>query len=224
MEVIMFRKVLIASVVGVMLTGTLVATSANAASVSNGVPCPSANKTTKIAGGTYKCAKNPTVKNAKLTWVSMDCLNADTAYVKTNKSYLLLAGQMPATLAALDEKIAAEVDNAALKAIDAAALDVKVATWNQKLTEFTAARDAMVADSANATKNRKSITTYNTAITSLKTAIRSATSSAANYRKVGKTVDNMKTTRANAVLNLAQAKDGVAQALSMRALVCQKGL
>lgn len=224
MGVNMFRKLLTASVIGFLLTSTLVGVSASAASVNNGVPCPKANKTVKIVGGTYKCTKNPTVKNAKMTWVSKDCLNANATYVKANTSLLMLEEQMPATLATLDEKIAVEELNATSKSADADALDVKIKTWNEKLVQFTKARDVLVADTVNAAKNKKSISIYNTAISNLQRAIRSATSSAASYRKVGNTVDNMTKTRENAVLQLEQAKDGVSQALSMRALVCQKGL
>ena len=222
----MFRKVLAASIIGFMLTSTLVATSASAAAISNGTACPKSkiNKTTKVNGSVYKCTKNPTVKKAKLTWVSRDCLKANTSYAKMNTSYLALVKELPATLAALDVKITAElvkVEEAKAKAV---ALDLQIKTWTDKLTQFTAAREALIADTANATKNRSSISTYTSAITSLKSAIRSATASSVLYGKVGKTVEAMKTTRENTVVQLGQAKEGVAQALSLRGLVCDKGL
>lgn len=225
----MFRKVLTASIIGFMLTSTLVATPASAAAISNGTPCPKAktNKTTKVGGFVYKCTKNPTVKNAKLTWVSMDCLNTSAAYVKTNAAYLALAKQMPAILADLDVKIAAEQVRVQEAAVKADALDLKIKGLTDKLNQFTAARAAIPTNSTDpavAAKNRSSIATYTSAIRSLTSAIRSNTAAAAGYRKVGKAIANIETTRAAAVLELSQAKGGVAETLSLRALVCGKGL
>lgn len=228
----MFRKVLTASIIGFMLTSTLVATSASAATISNGTPCPKAktNKTTKVGGFVYKCTKNPIIKNqktAKLTWVSMDCLNTSAAYVKTNAAYLALAKQMPAILADLDVKIAAEQVRVQEATVKADALDLKIKGLTDKLNQFTAARAAIPTNSTDpavAAKNRSSIATYTSAIRSLTSAIRSNTAAAAGYRKVGKAIANIETTRAAAVLELSQAKGGVAETLSLRALVCGKGL
>ena len=69
-----------------------------------------------------------------------------------NTSYLALVKELPATLAALDVKITAElvkVEEAKAKAV---ALDLQIKTWTDKLTQFTAAREALIADTANATK------------------------------------------------------------------------
>jgi hypothetical protein len=72
----MFRKIISASVLGIVLAGSLVAlTPANAATkISNGVLCPKANKTIKVSGTVYKCTKNPIVNKTKYTWVSSDCI------------------------------------------------------------------------------------------------------------------------------------------------------
>ncbi len=225
MEVLMFRKVLAVSMTGLLLSGVITATSASAGvSVSNGVPCPKINATTKVGSSVYKCAKNPTVKNAKLTWVSMDCLNANASYVKANNSYIAYNKKMPTTLADLDLKIAAEQTNAMDQVAKADALDLKIADFELKVTEYTASRQALLDDKANAIANSKPIATFTAAIGNLKKAIRLDTLSSANYRKAGKTVTTMQATRAQVVAQLAQAKDGVSQALSMRALVCSKGL
>jgi flagellar capping protein FliD len=223
----MFRKVLTASIIGFMLTSTLVATSASAATtISNGVLCPKAkiNKTTKFGGAVYKCTKNPIVNKTKYTWVSKDCLNTQASYVKENASYLVLAKAMPATLAALDVKIAAAKVDAVAALAKADALDALTQTWNGKLAQFIAAKNVYLADKANLAKNAKSIDAYTAAIRSLNSAIRSNTAASAGYRKVGKTVSLMQATRSSTVTSLAQTKTGVAQTLSMRNLICAKGL
>lgn len=224
----MFRKVLTASIIGFMLTSALVATSANAATttISNGVLCPKAkiNKTVKVSGAVYKCTKSPTVNKTKYTWVSKDCLDTQAAYLKENVSYLALAKAMPAVLKELDVKIAAAKVDAAAALVKAAALDAQVVTWQGKLAEFTAARDAMVADTANAVKNAKSIAAYTAAIKSLNSAIRANKVASAGYSKVNRTASTMQGLRAASVTQLAQTKAGVAQSVSMRNLICAKGM
>jgi hypothetical protein len=73
----MFRKVLAASTAAILLSLTLsVPASTAATKVSNGVPCTKAGTTTKVSGFTYRCAKNALVKNSKLTWLSVECLDS----------------------------------------------------------------------------------------------------------------------------------------------------
>ncbi len=80
MEVLMLRKVLTASIIGFMFTSLLVATPAGAATITNGVACKKSGASTKVGTNVYKCTKNPTVANAKLTWVWSGCLEANTTY------------------------------------------------------------------------------------------------------------------------------------------------
>ena len=80
MEVLMIRKVLTASIIGFMFTSLLVASPAGAATITNGVACSKSGASTKVGTNVYKCTKNPTVKNAKLTWVWSGCLEANTIY------------------------------------------------------------------------------------------------------------------------------------------------
>jgi peptidoglycan hydrolase CwlO-like protein len=73
----MFRKVLAASTAAILVSLTLsVPASTAATKVSNGVPCTKAGTTTKVSGFTYRCAKNTLVKNSKLTWLSVECLDS----------------------------------------------------------------------------------------------------------------------------------------------------
>lgn len=221
----MFRKVITASILGFVLAGSLVSIApANAAvKISNGVLCPKPNKTTKVGSTVYKCTKNPIVNKTKYTWVSTDCINSNTTYTKLNASYKTLVAGLPAALAALDEKIAAEQAKVVESAAKADALDAKIVTWQAKVAEFTAAKAALLAK-PNPSTYVTAISTYTTAIRSLNSAIASNTAASAALRKIGKTVATMQAQRAATVSSVTQAKAGVAQALSLRNLICQKGL
>ena len=77
----MFRKVLAASTAAILVSLTLsVPASTAATKVSNGVPCTKAGTSTKVSGFTYRCAKNALVKNSKLTWLSVECLDSIKSY------------------------------------------------------------------------------------------------------------------------------------------------
>ena len=77
----MFRKVLAASTAAILVSLTLsVPASTAATKVSNGVPCTKAGTTTIVSGFTYRCAKNALVKNSKLTWLSVECLDSIKSY------------------------------------------------------------------------------------------------------------------------------------------------
>lgn len=221
----MFRKVITASILGFVLAGSLVSIApANAAvKISNGVLCPKPNKTTKVGSTVYKCTKNPIVNKTKYTWVSTDCINSNTTYTKLNASYKTLVAGLPAALAALDEKIAAEQAKVVESAAKADALDAKIVTWQAKVAEFTAAKAALLAK-PNPSTYVTAISTYTTAIRSLNSAIASNTAASSALRKIGKTVATMQAQRAATVSSVTQAKAGVAQALSLRNLICQKGL
>lgn len=221
----MFRKVISASVLGFVIAGTLISTApAQAATkISNGVACPTANKTTTVGGTVYKCAKNPVVNKTKLTWVSSDCINSGATYTKLNASYLSLVAGMPATLADLDAKIVAEQTKVTESAAKADALDAQIATWQAKVATFVAAKAALLAK-PNPSTYATAISTYTTAVRSLNSAIASNTAASSALRKIGKTVTTMQAQRAATVSSVSQAKDGVAQALSLRNLICQKGL
>lgn len=44
--------------------------------ISNGVICSKLGQSIKSSMVTYKCAKNPYVNSSKLTWLSLECMNA----------------------------------------------------------------------------------------------------------------------------------------------------
>lgn len=221
----MIRKLVSASVLGVVLAGSLVSIApANAAvKISNGVLCPKPNKTIKVSGTVYKCTKSPTVNKTKYTWVSSDCINSNTTYTKLNASYKALVVGLPTALAALDAKIVAEQAKVVESNAKADALDAQILTWQGKVAEFTAAKAALLAK-PNPSQYSTAISTYTTAIRSLNSAIASNTAASAALRRMGKTVTTMQAQRAATLSSVTQAKAGVAQAVSLRNLICQKGL
>ena len=96
----MFRKVLLVAGAATLVAASLTAVPANAApKVSNGVACSKSGATTKVSGSSYKCAKNPLIKNSKLTWLSLDCL-------KTATTYTTALANLPKIKAATDETVA----------------------------------------------------------------------------------------------------------------------
>ena len=220
----MFRKIITASVLGLLLSGTVVATPASAATISNGSKCTKVNSTIKVKGYVYKCTKNPAVKNAKITWVSIDCLKTHAIFAKQNTAYVALVKSLPATLAELDAKIAAVQVRAQAAVVKANGLDTLSATWTIKLAQFTAARDKLSADGTTSPKKTQALASYAAAIRSLNAAIRSNAAASISLRKVGNTVTTMQATRAATVASITQAKSGVTQSLRMRALICRKGL
>ena len=135
MEDFMFRKISIALLSAVVVTGGVSAIPASAApKISNGVACSKVNATTTVAGYKYKCAKNPLVKNSKLTWLSAECLTAVGQYQAAIKAQADLANVADQT-AALDTEYATA--SAAL-ASTSAALD-KART---QVTQFQATMNA----------------------------------------------------------------------------------
>jgi len=89
----MFRKVLAASTAALLVSLTLSVAPANAAvKVSNGVPCKKAGTVTKVSGFSYRCAKNALVKNSKLTWLSVECLDSIKQYQGAVKAQATLNG------------------------------------------------------------------------------------------------------------------------------------
>jgi hypothetical protein len=131
----MFRKVTLTLVAAVLVTGSLTATPANAATkISNGVACSKVNATTKVSGYSYKCAKNTMVKNSKLTWLSVECLSAIKSYEAALKAKTDLANVATQT----------------------AELDTQLTAANDALAKTTAALDAA---KAQAIKSKAALTT-----------------------------------------------------------------
>lgn len=105
-----------------------------------GAVCTKANTTTKIGGDQYVCAKNPLVKNAKLTWVWVECINADKNYTATAARVTALKAQAAAAQTKIDTLKAGLADDET----QAKAYDAKAATAQTK-------KDAALAKAADQT-------------------------------------------------------------------------
>ena len=89
----MFRKVLAALIAALLVFPALSVAPASAATkISNGVPCTKAGTTKKVSGFTYRCAKNTLVKNSKLTWLSVECLDSIKQFQSAVKAQAQLNG------------------------------------------------------------------------------------------------------------------------------------
>jgi hypothetical protein len=71
-----------------LVASVTIATPSFAANKAGG-SCTKANATTRIGGDKYVCTKNPTVKNAKLTWVWDQCITANNDYLNAQKHLMI---------------------------------------------------------------------------------------------------------------------------------------
>jgi hypothetical protein len=209
MEVFMFRKVLVVVGTAALVAASITAVPASAATkVSNGVACSKSGATTKVSGSSYKCAKNPLVKNAKLTWLSIDCLN-------TTKTYTTALANLPkikatdATIAKLDADIVKQ-------AIEVEKANKLIPEYQAKIATINTALTALKADTANLVKNKATIDKYSAAVRSYEAAIKA-------YGTVGKQSDRSEKAKAQALGQYENSKVDIETALGMAKLICQKG-
>jgi hypothetical protein len=206
----MFRKVALASLATVMVAGSLTAIPANAATkVTNGVACSKSGATTKSGGTTYRCARNPLVKNAKLTWLRSDCLSLAASYNRSKAALPSAKAKTDAGLAQINLDIAKwklEADKAV----------IEIADFQAKILVIQDALTKLQADTANATTNRTKITQYQTGIRNFETAIRAKGIFARNLTRSEANKKILEGTYKNAV-------DEVGIALSTAKVICQRG-
>ncbi|CAB5240270.1 unannotated protein [freshwater metagenome] len=182
----MFRKVTTSIVAVIFVAGFITAVPANAATkISNGVSCTKSGASTKYKGTSYKCTKNPTVKNAKLTWVSVDCINIAAAYKKSISNLAVVKSSTDATVATLDQKAAVAQ------------------------TKLVAAQTSLAAAIA-AGEPTSTINLWKTAIS--------------GYTRLSPTGSTYLLNRQNALDFYTQTKDETEQGLTMRNLICSKGM
>ncbi len=100
-----------------------------------GAACPKANAKTKIGGDSYVCTKNPNVKNAKLTWVWVGCIQAQTEYLTSVKAEKVAREKLAAAITMFDLDIATlrakqpEFEKLAIE------LEKKAVDWKLKATQ-----------------------------------------------------------------------------------------
>jgi len=210
MEVFMFRKVLVVVGAAALVAASITAVPAGAATkISNGASCSKSGATTKVSGSSYKCAKNPIVKNSKLTWLSLDCINTANTYVKAVANLPKIKTATEATVAKLDEDIAKQ-------ALQVEKANKLIPEYQSKIDTITAALVILKADTVNLAKNKKTIDSYNSAVRNYQAAIKA-------YSTVGKQSDRSKKARAQALSQYENSKTDIETTLSMAKLICTKG-
>jgi hypothetical protein len=211
MEVSMFRKVLVVLGSAALVASTITAVPASAATkISNGVACKKAGATTKVKGSTYRCAKNAFVKNAKLTWLSVDCVTTTNTYLKGRANLPKIKLATDSTVAKLDADIlkqAAQVEKAKQVIPD----------YQAKIDTITAQLVVLRADTANLTKNKKTIDAFASAVRNYEVAIKA-------YTTVGKQNERSLKTRELALTQYTNSQADVKANLDLAKLVCRKGL
>jgi len=211
----MFRKVLVVLGTAALVAATTTAVPASAATkISNGVSCKKAGATTKVGTSTYRCAKNAFVKNAKLTWLSTDCVNTTNTYLKAKANLPKIKIAAEATIAKHDKsilEISLEVEKAK-KLIPE--YQAKIATINPILT-------ALKADTVNLTNNKSNIDLYTSAVRSYEKAI----ADREYYIKTesGIKIKLVEKAKAQAQSQNDDAKIDVEGHLEMAKLICTKG-
>jgi hypothetical protein len=206
----MFRKAIVVAGATALVLASITAVPASAATkVSNGVACSKSGATTKVSGSSYKCAKNPLVKNSKLTWLSVDCLNTAATYTKAVANLPKIKAATDATLAKLDADIAAQ-------AVEIEKANKLIPEYQAKIATINTALTALRADTANLVKNKATIDKYAAAVKSYEAAIKA-------YSTVGKQGDRSARAKEQAISQYESSKTDIETTLGMAKLICSKG-
>ena len=207
----MFRKVLVVLGTAALVAATTTAVPASAATkISNGVSCKKAGATTKVGLNTYKCAKNAFVKNAKLTWLSLDCVNTTSTYLKGEANLPKIKLATDSTIAKLDAEIVKQVAQ-----VEKA--NKLIPEYQAKIDTITAQLVILRADTVNLAKNKKTIDAYASAVRNYEIAIR-------GFTTVGKQSERSKKARELALAQYTNSQADVKANLDLAKLVCTKGL
>ncbi len=209
------------------MTAVIPAEAANKA----GARCTKANAKTKIGGDNYVCTKNPTVKNAKRTWVWVGCIESNTLFVESSarlKSITESAGQ---AITMLDTEIAslkaeAPKDEADAKVFDQKAADAK-AKQTDALAKAQAATDEAVKVGRTTTAGKSYVTAaeqWTKAARSYELAVRNFERSAASLRDKVNEVAKKEKQKLNVAQTLENAKTEVASTQQNRKNACKPGL
>jgi hypothetical protein len=81
------RASVLAATFGLFLATTSFTTSANAATIKNGVACKKDGLKGKAGSKRYVCGKNPYVTPTKLTWMLTSCTEAYDLYIEAKDQY-----------------------------------------------------------------------------------------------------------------------------------------
>jgi len=86
------RASVLVATFGLFLATTSFTTSANAATVKNGVACKKVGLKTKSGGKSYVCGKNPYVTPTKNTWTLTQCPQTYELYADSKDQYEIFKG------------------------------------------------------------------------------------------------------------------------------------
>ena len=202
----MFRKIASLSLALIVAGGVMIAVPADAATkISNGVACKKSGQTTKTSGGTYRCARNPLTSSTKLTWLSVDCLNAANDAVKAQRAATKTNADFKAQLPVIELGITTET---ASKAEIQAKLD--------EATKRQIAAQAKLA--AAVTDADKRILT--TAVASWTSAVRAYGS---KIRNIDITLRKLESAKVAATNKPAELAANIADTRASARLICTRG-
>ena len=200
------RKLVSISVALFVVAGVMTAVPASAATISNGVKCTKLNQTTTVSGRKYKCAKNPMITNAKLTWLSNDCLISANNFVKAKNESTAISAKYAEQIPVIDLGIANETANKA-------EIQLKLDESNLRLE---AAKVKLAAAKGDAEKK-----IFATAISSWTSAVRAYTS---KMNSIISSIRNLETAKTVAMSQPARLASGIASSKETAQLLCTKGL
>ena len=196
-----------------------------------GGSCTKVNAKAKIGGDNYVCTKNPTVKNAKLTWVWSGCIASHKLYLDANSRLKSITESAAQASTMLDTEIAAlkaeaPADEAAAKVFDQKAADAKAKQVNA-LAEAKVATDNATKAGATTTAGRTYTTaaaTWTKAARSYELAAKNFERSAASLRDKISEVAKKEKQKLNVAQTVENSKTEVKSTLENRKNACQPGL
>jgi hypothetical protein len=196
-----------------------------------GATCTKANAKTKIGGDSYVCTKNPTVKNAKLTWVWVGCIDSNKLYLESNARLKTITESAAQAVTMLDTEIAALKAEAPKDEADAKVFDQKAA--DAKAKQAAALADAKL-NSDNATKAGLTTTagkqytanaaTWTKAARSYELAAKNFERSAASLRDKINEVAKKEKQKLTVLQTVENSKVEVSSTLQNRKNACKPGL
>lgn len=200
------RKLVSISVALFVIAGVMTAVPASAVTISNGVKCTKLNQTAKVDGRKYKCTKNPMFTNAKLTWLSNDCLVAANNFIKAKSESTAISAKYAEQIPVIDLGIANEIANKA-------EIQLKLDESNLRLE---AAKVKLAAAKGDAEKR-----ILTTAVSSWTSAVRAYTSKMNSIISSIRKLESAKTLAMSQPTRLAA---GIASSKETALLLCTKGL
>jgi hypothetical protein len=127
MEVYMFRKIVIASTLGLFLA-TSVVTPASAATVKTGTTCKKAGQSIKVGSKAYVCGKNQFLTPRRNTWALKQCLEGYEDYLDIKDDLIPQAADMLGLLSGAD-KITQQAEIDKMTADNARVLTALKSRW-----------------------------------------------------------------------------------------------